>query len=757
ALKPKDKELDDLISSFNRHSQNKSQVLKVAKRRNNGKKTKLYVGKPSFASTSAPIMEGSMASLGVFISSFDAIWVVFGDFNAVRYREERMGCTFNGEEAQSFNDFIARVGLIDLPLGDWDAKAEAGTLNQSEVVKREEWLMDLSHLDHLLREDVKQKCRLRWAVEGDENSRYFHSTLKHNYAKSSINGINVNGVWVVNPDDIKAAALEHFALRFKENIVCMLKFKSFRVRKLSSPDASFLDSPFSINEIKSAVWECDGSKAPGPDGFNFKFIKTYWDVIKDDVVNCVKYFETSGKLAAGCNPSFIVFIRKQILDGCLIANEIIRMAKLEGHKLLLFKVDFEKAFDSVRWSFLQDILRQIGFGAEWRKWIGACLSSALISILINGSPSKEFKMEMGLRQEDHLFPLLFLLVGEVLQVAILEAYNRGLFKGISLSGEGSNLSLLQYADDALFFGEWLSSWNAKNLSIGGRLMLVKLATGLCWVKWDNILFDANLGGLGVGSIGAKNLSLFAKWKLRFLTETNALWRLVIKSFYGDEGGFGSLAYPAGNKGAWSDITNAVLNIEVLFLAFKHSFQLKVFNGSNTLFWKDPWCGNEVRLKDLFPRLYALENDQDCKVKERWRLSDGVWGGGELELAVCSTRASRDVSGLFKVNPLATCVQNSLFYGCELGKHHMWNALVPRKVNICVWCALLNRLPTRSSRFGGKIEVGGVCLRPLTFLLSLLKIFPSGRSDPIVVLRRVRFCMGRFNVRCGLYGSGGTKW
>ncbi|GJZ39038.1 putative RNA-directed DNA polymerase [Tanacetum coccineum] len=477
----------------------------------------------------------------------------------------------------------------------------------------------------------------------------------------------------------------------------------FVKRVKSSPtDASFLESLFSINEIKSAIWECDGLKAPEPDGFNFKFIKTYWNVIKDDVVNCVKYFETSGKLAAGCNPSFILlrlarvissvispnqtaFIAgRQILDGCLVANEIIRMAKSEGHKLLLFKVDFEKAFDSVNWSFLQDIIRQMRFGAKWRKWIGACLSSASISVLINGSPSKEFKMEKGLRQGDPLSTLLFLLVGEALQVAILEACNKGLLNASNLIHilkcfEGSSGLKVSISKSRIFgigvtiaeksmrsCGGWngvvdmfnarLSAWNAKNLSKGGRLTLVKSVLdsewGKCWLKWDRF-FLMQLGVLGVGSIC-------------------------------DEGGFGSLAYPAGNKGVWYDITKAVSTIEALFPAFKHSFHLKVFNGSNTLFWKDPWGGNwnwrfaprGRAISDLNTLLsvigdYGLDGSRD----DSW-----TWTG--------------DVSGLFKVKPLATCVQNSLYSGCELGKHHLWNALVPRKVNICVWRASLNRLPTR---------------------------------------------------------------
>nr|GEY52238.1 arginine repressor C-terminal-like domain-containing protein [Tanacetum cinerariifolium] len=71
-------------------------------------------------------------------------------------------------------------------------------------------------------------------------------------------------------------------------------------------------------------------------------------------------------------------------------------------------------------------------------------------------------MERGLRQGDPLSPFPFLLVAEALQVMIIYACNKGIFKGPFLLNDGSNIYLLQYVDDALFMGEWPKS-NAHHL------------------------------------------------------------------------------------------------------------------------------------------------------------------------------------------------------------------------------------------------------------------------------------------------------
>ncbi|GKB24580.1 reverse transcriptase domain, reverse transcriptase zinc-binding domain protein [Tanacetum coccineum] len=157
-----------------------------------------------------------------------------------------------------------------------------------------------------------------------------------------------------------------------------------------------------------------------------------------------------------------------ILDGILIANETVEYLKRKKEKGLIFKVNFKKAYDSINWAFLSNMMRRMGFRERWCKWIENCLKSSSMSILVNGSPMDEFMLERGVRQGDSLSLFLFILAAEGLNALVSEAVDKGIFKEVLVDDERIEVSHLQYADDTIFFGEW-SMENARSLMCSGEI------------------------------------------------------------------------------------------------------------------------------------------------------------------------------------------------------------------------------------------------------------------------------------------------
>jgi hypothetical protein len=128
---------------------------------------------------------------------------------------------------------------------------------------------------------------------------------------------------------------------------------------------------------------------------------------------------------------------RQILNGILIANEVVDEARKTKKELLMFKVDFEKEYDSVEWGYLDEVMGSMAFLTLWRKWIKECVCTATASVLVNGSPTDEFSLERGLRQGDPLSPFLFLLAAEGLNVLMKALVETDTFTGYKVGGANS--------------------------------------------------------------------------------------------------------------------------------------------------------------------------------------------------------------------------------------------------------------------------------------------------------------------------------
>ncbi|GJU31861.1 RNA-directed DNA polymerase, eukaryota [Tanacetum coccineum] len=279
------------------------------------------------------------------------------------------------------------------------------------------WITDLRSIESNGNLNYSQKAKIKLGIEADKNSKFFHATVNQKRRYLSIHRIKHEGQRLSKPHKIKDAFYSFFKSKFQRVDVVRIVNRSPFYRSLHDYQNSFLVSSISETEIRDAIWDCGSDKSPGPDRFTFAFYKKFWDTLKEDVIDSVISQEQSA------------FIKnRQILDGPLMVSEAIQWCKRKKTEFLVFKIYFEKAFDSISWDFLLQVMRFMGFNDTCIKWISGCLFSATSSILINGSPTLEFNINRGLRQGDPLSPFLFIIAMEGLHVALEDAIAAGLYR-----------------------------------------------------------------------------------------------------------------------------------------------------------------------------------------------------------------------------------------------------------------------------------------------------------------------------------------
>lgn len=403
--------------------------------------------------------------------------------------------------SSEFGNLNTKSEELKLKLQQYDLIAESRSLSEVEKAERNKCRQDFWAVDKMKESLWRQKSRFRWIKLGDRNTKFFQISANNRYRRNFIGSIELEGVIYEEPEQIKQMAVKYFEARFKNQIWRRPELGGNFHRKIQDNCKIELELPFNPEEIVQAIKECNSFKAPGPDGFNFAFVKKAWGIIKADVLEFFRDFHQNGKLTKGVNATFVVLIPKvegpsnfndfrpismvgwlykllskvlanrfrkvlpkfvgetqaaflggrQILDGVLIANEVIDEWKQSGNQGLILKLDFEKAYDCVCWPFLFKMLKNMGCGHKWISWIKTCVTSATLSVLINGSATSQFKMERGLRQGDPISPLLFNVVAEGLNIIFERARAEEVISGISFGNNSPAISHLQFADDTIIF------------------------------------------------------------------------------------------------------------------------------------------------------------------------------------------------------------------------------------------------------------------------------------------------------------------
>ncbi|RVW84958.1 hypothetical protein CK203_039556 [Vitis vinifera] len=373
--------------------------------------------------------------------------------------------------------------------------------------------------------------------------------------------------------------------------------------RLDSCEVEGLEISFSEGEVFAALSDLGKDKAPTrmaspwlsgvedlKDFRPISLVGSFYKLLAKVLANRIK--KVIGKVISESQNAFVE--GRQILDAVLIANEAVDSRLKDNVGGALCKLDIEKTYDRVSWSFLLVVLKEMG--------------------------------TRRLRQGDPLSPYLFVITMEVFSSMMRRAISGGYLSGWKVSGgrgEGMHISHLLFADDTLVFCEessdemtylsWLLMWfeacsglrinleksemipvgrvlNIEGLALelgckvggipssylgmplgaafnslamwdgveerfrrrlvmwkrqyiskGGRLTLIRstMSTHKPYlVRWNLVCLEKRKGGLGVRNLSLMNNALLCKWNWRFANEREALWRSVISLKYGvEEGGW----------------------------------------------------------------------------------------------------------------------------------------------------------------------------------------------------------------------------
>jgi hypothetical protein len=319
-----------------------------------------------------------------------------------------------------------------------------------------------------------------------------------------------NGAWLADRRSIGSTFVSHFSSLFtssgspiKEEMLDLFE------PSITVEENDVLCSIPAEEEIYEALVQSWLHQSTWPYGYTALFYKKFWPMVKFDVLNFVWSFFRDNHLLREQNHTFIALVPKisgphsvhhfrpislcnivykiitkilanrlkillpkiisplqsafvpnrNIQDNTILAHELLNSFKNKKGRggLMILKLDMEKAFDRMEWSFLLAIMGKLGFHPSWVNWIRICITSPSFSILLNGSPFGLVFPARGLRQGDPLSPFLFILGSEVFSRLLSKAEAAGSLKGMKIARHCSAISHLLFADDLLIFGRACNS------------------------------------------------------------------------------------------------------------------------------------------------------------------------------------------------------------------------------------------------------------------------------------------------------------
>uniref|UniRef100_A0A2N9J763 CCHC-type domain-containing protein n=1 Tax=Fagus sylvatica TaxID=28930 RepID=A0A2N9J763_FAGSY len=441
--------------------------------------------------------------------------------------------------------------------------------------------------------------------------------------------------------------------------------------RVSKFEALAISAHVSAKDVKSSLWSFKPFKALGPNGLHPGFFQKCWNTIGDSITNEVKQIFTSGRMPAYLNKTLISLIPKCLgpetltlfrpislcntiykivtkiivckirpiignlvssyqaafvlgmrgIDNMIIAQEIIHSMHRKKGRVgqLVLKLDLEKAYDRLEWSFIREVLNFFKFPSSFMNLVLECPMGIALRTLI--------------------------LLWRKFKLSLLA------WKGKLLSSAG-RVVLVQSITSAIH------AYYMQNVALPSKICtkLDKINRDFLWgstvekkkmhmVSWDKVCRPRNLGGLGLYATKSRNIALLAKLNWRVMEESDSLWAKTLVSKYYPNGIMDEkLVTRRSGSNNWK-------GLKIGHEVFRRGIWWVVNNGPDVSFWHDLWVGDRTLRSLVHGPLSPLEDSfRVCDVME----SVSMWDFSKISLdilpttreaikaiSVCSTRLIAD--------------------------------------------------------------------------------------------------------------------